>query len=240
MYTDRELAVLKSSAPLCRINNEGLPSSSASGCIVDYSGHRILLTVEHATGDFGQWAIQLHFDKSKGTQLYRLGAMNFLAHVSLKTGEEKTIDFAYVEIPKDLEAMRQEITELQEVTKSYPITAFQLDLDEKPSKDDQFAFAGLVKGQLEKHPSVTFFASELKIYDGLKYLRTEGDKYVFELPFNHPGHPEFDGCSGAPILNNGGNPVALLTGGCIKNNEIYGVSLNQYRTPIDILVGNIK
>ena len=136
--------------------------------------------------------------------------------------------------------MRQEITEQQEIVQSYPITVFLLDFEAKPSKDDQFGFAGLVKGQLEKHPMVTFFASELKIYDGLKYLRTYGDTYVFELPFDHPGYREFKGCSGAPILNGKGNPVALLTGGCIKNNEIYGVSLNHYRTAIDIVVGNIK
>ncbi|MFT5258379.1 MAG: hypothetical protein ACI9J2_000336 [Saprospiraceae bacterium] len=63
MYTDRELTLLKSSAPLCRIDRENNPSSFSSGCMIDYFGRRMLLTVEHATSDFGRWAIQLHFDK---------------------------------------------------------------------------------------------------------------------------------------------------------------------------------
>jgi len=240
MYTDREKEILKSSVALCRLNDEGFPTSSASGFLVDYCGHRILMTVEHATGDFGQWAIQLNYDTSKGTQLYRLGAMNFLASFSIETNKANKIDFLYVEIPNDLNAVRQEITEQQEIIQSYPITIYSIDFEEKPSQDDKYGFAGLVKGQLEKHPFVTFFSTELKIYDELRYLRTDGDKYVFELPFNHPGHPEFKSCSGAPIINGKGVPVALLTSGCMKNNEIYGVSLSQYRTPIDILVGNIK
>ena len=239
MYTERELSILKSSVPLCRIDDKNNPTSSASGCLVDYCEHRVLLTVEHATGDFGRWAIQLHFDKSEGTQLYRLGAMNFLESFSMKTGVSTTVDFSYVEVPKDTQPFRQEITENQELVEEYPISAFPIDFKMKPKTDDKFGFAGLVKNQLEDHPTATFLTSELKIYDNLNYLRTDGDTYVFQLPFNHPGHPEFQGCSGAPILNSSGMPIALLTGGCIKNNEIYGVSLQQYRTPIDILVGNI-
>ena len=87
------------------------------------------------------------------------------------------------------------------------------------------------------HPNVTFVSSELRVYDSLTYLRTEGDNLVFKLPFNHPGHLEFRGCSGAPIINGAGMPVALLTGGSITTNEIYGVSLAMYRAPNDILLG---
>lgn len=238
-YSERELSILKSSVPLLRIDDKNNPTSSASGCLVDYCEHRVLLTVEHATGDSGRWAIQLHFEKGKGTQLYGLGAMMFLESVSTKTGESKTVDFSYVEVPKDTQPFRQEINEKGDVDQEYPIMVFPIDFRLEPKKEDKFGFAGLVKNQLENHPTATFLTSELKIYDDLNYLRTDGDTHVFQLPFNHPGHPEFRGCSGAPVLNSSGMPIALLTGGCIKKNEIYGVSLKQYRTPIDILVGNI-
>ena len=239
MYTDRELILLKSSAPLCLLNDKDLPVLNGAGCLVDYCGQRILLTVEHTTGKPGRWALQLEFDKSGGTTLEVLDALNFLESVCLNTGQRKIIDFAYVGIPKELEAYRQEITDRQEIMASYPITVFDIDFDATPSKDDEFGFAGLVKGVLEQHPSLTFFASDLKIYDGLRFLRKDDDKYVFELPFDHPGHPEFKGCSGAPILNGEGKPVALLTGGCVKNNEIYGVSLNHHRASIDVFVMEI-
>ena len=85
---------------------------------------------------------------------------------------------------------------------------------------------------------MTFFTSQLKRYDGLIYLRTEEDRHFFKLPIEHPGHLEFKGCSGAPILNSAGMPVALVCGGDTERNEIYGVSLSHYRSVVDILVGN--
>lgn len=237
MSDERQDEIFRSSVPLCRIGDSGLPSSAASGCLVDYAGKKLLLSVAHATGDFGDWAIQLRYDPSNGTKLYRIGPMNFLAKGSLKTRAIDKIDYSYAEVPKDLQAFRQIISDDLKVCGEYPVTAFPIDFDTKATSEDVFGFSGLVKNQIERHTAATILASELKIYDGLKYLRTEGDMLVFKLPFNHPGHPEFEGCSGAPIINGGGMPVALLSGGVISKNEIYGVSLAHYRLPIDILVG---
>lgn len=208
------------------------------GCMADYRGSRLLLTVEHTTGS-GSWAIQVKAEPSQlSTRLYALGdTLNFLAEVSLTTGKQRQIDFAYAKVPPHMEAVRQDISEQMKVLREWPVTVFALDFEIEPTADDEFGFSGLVKGQLEKHPMVTFFATELKVYDGLKYLRTDNDLHVFKLPFIHPGHPEFKGCSGAPILNGAGQPIALLHGGCEKTNEIYGVSLKKYRTPVDILIG---
>ena len=62
-----------SSVPLFRLNSQRLPTGSASGCLIDYSGKRVLLTVSHATGDQQNWAIQLRYLPSKGTETYQLG-----------------------------------------------------------------------------------------------------------------------------------------------------------------------
>ena len=43
--------------------------------------------------------------------------------------------------------------------------------------------------------------TELRTYTNLKYMGDEDDYYVFELPFEHPGHEHFQGCSGAPIVD---------------------------------------
>jgi hypothetical protein len=239
MSIDRYTQLLQSSVPLCRLNAEKRPTGSGMGCLADYHGHRLLLTVEHTTGDGGNWAIQVQSEPDKiRTQLYALGnTLNFLSNVSLITGEEEVIDFAYAKIPATLKPVRQDISDIAgKTTRQWPVTVFPLDFDLQATKEDIFGFSGLVKGQLELHPMVTFFASELKIYDGLKYLRTDRDKMVFKLPFEHPGHPEFKGCSGAPILNQAGMPIALLQGGCAETDEIYGISLSCYRTAIDILV----
>jgi hypothetical protein len=237
MELPREELILRSSVPLRRLAND-VVTGSASGCLIDYQGSRILLTVEHATGDQLDWAIQLRFDASiKKTQLYRIGAMNFLTSGVLGTQKLKTVDFAYAKVPSDLKAYRQNISEKQELISEAEISVFAIDFATQPSSEDNYGFAGLVKTDVEMHPNVTFVSSELRAYDSLTYLRTQGDKLVFKLPFNHPGHLEFKGCSGAPIINATGMPVALLTGGSIATNEIYGISLAMYRSPIDILLG---
>ena len=77
------------------------------------------------------------------------------------------------------------------------------------------------------------------IYDGLKYVGTEDSYYVFELPFEHPGHEFFKGCSGAPILDSRGNIVALVCSGDIDRNAIIGISLNKYKIALDVTFGNM-
>jgi hypothetical protein len=233
MELPREELILRSSAPLRRLAND-VVTGSASGCLIDRQGSRMLLTVEHATGDELDWAIQLRFDASiKKTQLYRLGAMNFLTSGVLGTQKLKTVDFAYAKVPSNLKAFRQDISEKQELISETEILVFAIDFATQPSSEDNYGFAGLVKTDVEMHPNVTFVSSELRVYDSLTYLRTEGDNLVFKLPFNHPGHLEFRGCSGAPIINGAGMPVALLTGGSITTNEIYGVSVSVRPRPLE-------
>lgn len=65
------------------------------------------------------------------------------------------------------------------------------------------------------------------------------DQSGFSLPFVHPGHKHFEGCSGAPVLSSEGSLVVLVCSGCEKTNEIRGISVQAYKTAIDILVGNV-
>ena len=80
----------------------------------------------------------------------------------------------------------------------------------------------------------------LKVYEGLSYLRSEDDYHVFELPMSHPGHEFFKGASGAPVIDDLGQVVALVCAGCIDTDEIWAISLARFRTVLDILVGKIK
>jgi len=235
----RNLQLFKSSVPLCRLDDTNQPSSAASGVLVNYGGSRLLLTVEHATGDFGDWAIQIEYVPNRGTEVYKLGPMNFLKRGSLTTGEIKTVDFAYVTVPEELAPIKQQIDDSFTITNQIATNVFDLEFPCKPVTGVKYGFSGFIKGQIESHPHALILASENQIYDGLHYLRTEDDAHSFSLPELHPGHLEFKGCSGAPIIDEEGNIVALLTGGCEKQNEIYGVSLDHYRTALDICVGKI-
>jgi hypothetical protein len=62
-----------SSVPLVRLNDQQMPTKFASGCLIDYFGKRVLLTVSHATRDQKNWAIQLRYVPGNGTETFQLG-----------------------------------------------------------------------------------------------------------------------------------------------------------------------
>ncbi|MBK8183289.1 MAG: hypothetical protein IPK63_10520 [Candidatus Competibacteraceae bacterium] len=231
-----------SSVPLVRLNGQLLPTGIASGCLIDYFGERVLLTVSHVTGDQENWAIQLRYVPSKRTtETYQLGAMHFLAKGTLSKPMFKNVDFSYVKVPSSVCAYRQEIEVPANVVKSeIPITIHTPNLEDIPQSNNKFGFCGMVMPPYENHFGQVYFGGELRIYSGLSFLRTEGDYHVFSLPFPHPGHEHFQGCSGAPILSDTGSLVGLVCKGCARTNEIWGISIQAYKTPIDILVGNIR
>lgn len=231
----RKLQLFKSSVPLCKLNGDGHPCSAASGALVELNGKRMLLTVEHATGDSGDWAIQIAYVPGNGTKVHRLGGMNFLARSDLQSGKIKTVDFAYVEVPTTVAPLKQQINDSLKIIDAIPVEVLQLRFPCPPNINEKYGFSGLIKGTVEKHPHAIVFASERQTYDGLKYTGTrDGDVVVFTMPESHPGDVEFRGCSGSPIIDANGTLIALLTGGCESKNEIYGVSIESYRAVLEL------
>lgn len=240
---DFEMLLWFSSVQLVRLNERNAPTGIASGALIDYGGQRVLLTVAHATGDQKKWAILLRYVPGRGAENYSVGAMNFLARASLSKPKRKLedVDFAYVQVPPSLRAYRQEIEPVTLAIKGeIPITVHVSSLTDLPSAEQKYGFCGMVLPAMENHFGKSYFSGEVRIYSGLTYLRTDGDYHYFSLPFKHPGHEHFEGCSGAPILSDKGELVALVCGGDIDQNEVYGVSLKAYKTPVDILVGNVR
>lgn len=74
----------------------------------------------------------------------------------------------------------------------------------------------------------------------MTYQGMQDDLYKFKLPKKHPGHEYFRGTSGAPIMDNEGNVVALVCEGDVNEDLIFGVSIKQYKSSLDIEVGNMK
>jgi hypothetical protein len=222
-------SLLLSSAPLIKIDALGNPAGTGSGALIDYRGKRILLTVSHVTGDQQNWTIQLRYVPGQGTVHQRLGAMHFLAKGSLArpSGDLEDVDFAYVEVPGDLTAYRQDIDPAgNRIKAELPITVHQPALSKQPSPDRQYGFCGMVMAARETHFGQDYLGGNLPVYCGLKFLRTDDDYHVFSLPFAHSGHEHFKGCSGAPVMSDTGEIVALVSGGGTSSNEIYAISLS--------------
>jgi len=84
---------------------------------------------------------------------------------------------------------------------------FNTDLTTRPRHGQQYAFAGEIKP--EKHGGN--WMADHATYPGLTYLSSEGEIHTFVLPVKHPGHAEFRGCSGAPIVGEDARSVNRST-----------------------------
>src|ERR1700679_2764891 len=88
----------RASIPLREIGPESFPIGIASGCLIEYRGKRWILTVAHATGNMGRWAIEMEYDEDRGAKLWGIGAMHFLDLLNLSDGTGQTLDLAYTTV----------------------------------------------------------------------------------------------------------------------------------------------
>jgi hypothetical protein len=114
----------------------------------------------------------------------------------------------------------------------HPRHVFKSDLATKPDEKDIFAFAGQIKPEMH---GKTALVMEMAVYPGLRFLRSENEFHVFELPVPHPGHGYFRGCSGAPIVDRNKRVVALVCNGDLATNTIRGVSIARYRFAFEFI-----
>jgi hypothetical protein len=228
--------VLLSSIPLRKIDSQLLPVDIASGCLIDYLGTRIVLSVFHATKRDGNWAIEVKYEPDKGTQLYRPGGFHYLGLMKLGSANIDEVDFSYREVSSDLISYYQEISPSGHILSEKEREVFQPDFDVQPDTKEIYGFAGQVMPEMH---GTSALVTEMRVYPGLKYVGTEDSYHVFELPVPHPGHEHFRGCSGAPIIDTKGNIVALVCHGDIDRNVIFGISLSKYKVVLDVTYGNV-
>lgn len=238
-----------SSVPLAKIDAANLPAGFASGCLMDYHGKRLLLTVAHAARKGPPLALALGWDPTmRRVKLWRFGGLNFLGRGQLLPGmkleemEVAEVDFAYVDVPPELEPKLEKIdAHSGNILEARPCTVWTADAIADPVVGASYGFAGHTKPSLEDHSliahDVKFCFTELRVCFPLTYLG-EGDGLLnFKLPVAHPGDEFFKGCSGAPIIDEAGHVVALVTSGMIEDSTIHGISLRRHQFALDIHTG---
>ena len=228
-------SILLSSIPLRKVDDQMLPVGIASGCLVDYLGTRIILSVFHATKRDGNWAIEVKYEPGKGTQLYRPGSFHYLGQMKLGSSKIDEVDFSYREVSSNLVSYFQEISPSGHILSERKREIFRPDFDVQPDTNEMYGFAGQVMPEMH---GTSALVTEMRVYPGLKYIGTEESYHVFELPVSHPGHEHFEGCSGAPIIDTKGNVVALVCHGDIDRNAIFGISLSKYKVVLDVTYGS--
>ncbi len=211
------------SIPLYRIDEQGKPVGVASACLVNIAGRKLVLSVSHATGT-GRWIAEMRFDPALAkTLIHYFGAQLTVQHLYKSNSMHEELDFSFTEVPAGFHSMMQERNSTGVIVNERPRHEFITALQEVPCVEEVYAFTGRV------HPAqlddLTYWLQPT-VYPGLKYLRTEGDYYVFKLPVDHPGHDAFKGCSGAPIVDRKRQIVALVCSGDIESNTITGIAVS--------------
>lgn len=227
--------VLVTSIPLRQIDENGQVIDHASGTLIDYGGRRFLLSVAHVVkrGTTG-WAMQLGYDPILGTEVFHLKGFAYPGEFTRSAGIMRELDMCLTEVPCNLES-KYEYRTPQGLFDQRPHHVFQPNLAAAPDSQSVFAFSGRVRTEQHGH---NCFAADIVVYPGLKFLRSENEFLVFQLPVAHPGHDAFHGCSGAPIVNRNKQVVALVVGGDIPSNTIRGISFRHCIPALNFLCAN--
>lgn len=89
-----------------------------------------------------------------------------------------------------------------------------------------YGFAGHTRPCLEPHPEITILSTKMLVCTGLTLVGKYDYFDVFQLSIKHPGHQFFEGCSGAPIVDVGGNLVGLIVKGNTESETISAVPIS--------------
>jgi hypothetical protein len=100
--------------------------------------------------------------------------MNFLAKATSLKPTLEDVESSYAEVAPGFTAYRQEIEAPEISVKSEtPIDVHALNLLDEPDYCEEFGFCGMVMPMAEKHFGKIYFGGELRVYDGLTFLRTK-------------------------------------------------------------------
>lgn len=237
-----QLDVVLSSVPLWKYDKYTVPIANASGCLIDYAGSRFLLSIAHASIARDEWHFEgqtlvIHEDGREGTLIHPV-KMNFLTEFKLIEGthevtKPKLVDFTYRKIPMEMRS-KQVIRFADGAIWMDERKVFKPDFDIKPSAGKKYGFFGQVRFSGLQGAQIVF---EHQLEDNLKYIGKNGDEFVFQLPHPYGSHKNYQGCSGAPIIDEDGNLIALVSYGLKSTNCIYAIDINRYRAALDIEAG---
>lgn len=223
------------SVPLCQENEAGEVIAAASGCLIQYRNRRFLLTVAHAVPG-SRWAILLGFDAEANLfEVYRLRGFNAVAVTRRQWVDLRDLDFCFEEVGPDVDPVFEHRTPMGVFSERRARHVFATDLATPPRAGQMYAFSGEIKA--ERHGRD--WVSTSVTYPGLRYASSNGEFHTFQIPVPHPGHESFMGCSGAPIVGEDREAVALVLRGDEEANTITGISLSFVKPTLDLYCASI-
>lgn len=217
-----------SSVHLKRLDAQNLPdqTGTASGLLLEIESTRYLLTAAHAL-KFGKLSLQVKWDADRRqTATIPLNMVPF---------SDKDVDLAWCSVGSNENPLFQELDMVQlsgKITNSKACKIYEEGDIKEPSQGTLYGFAGGTKPWKEDHSTriqdVKFHGVVIRICYPIEFIGAGTYGYTFQLSGRHPGDSYIEGCSGAPIVDMHGNVVAIVSKGCEKKSEIYGVPLKRH------------
>lgn len=224
--------LLLTSIPLAHIGEGEEPLAFGSGTMIDHEGRRFLVTAEHVVKvDSKGWAIVVQQHPDGRLEYYKPHAFVHVGEGRRSNSSVRLLDLCVAQVAPDLETWYENRTPrgLFDKRLHHVFDAAKLAV---PERDQIYGFSGRVR--TEKHSPQTF-ASEMTVFPGLSYLRTEAEEHVFSLPVPHPGHDAFRGSSGSPMCDFSRRLVSIVVGGSVETNTVRSAQIQRVLPALQFL-----
>lgn len=227
------------------------PQYLGSGSLLQYKDRVFLITAAHVTDHDGlETAIETGQDPvNDETPIYNVGALNYVDSYKVDNLDElkdiqelkdlldeknmiETLDFTFVEMTEQVKLLQKEMDFGEyygKVDAGEKIMLTQHDLDHTPDPEVGYSFYGTIKAEivgkyLKRQPKLTL---------GIEYVRATGRFHVFKLAEDISDAREFRGTSGAPIFDDEGRFVGIVTH-CFEGQPyIYGFTSQEIKKHLD-------
>ena len=231
--TDWRDWLLLTSIPLVHVGANDQVFAFGSGTMLDFEGRRFLVTAGHvAKIDSKGWAIVVQQHADGRLEYFRPNAFVHVGEGRRSTSSLRMLDLCVAQVQPNLETW-YEFRTPRGLFDKRPHHVFNAAELADPEQNQIYGFSGRVR--TEMHAPQTY-ASEMTVFPGLTYLKTEAEEQVFSLPVVHPGHEAFRGSSGSPMCDFSRRLVSVVVQGSEDDNTIRGVAIARVLPALHFLV----
>lgn len=225
------------------------PESWGSGCLVKYQGRFFVLSVAHVTDLENKIACLETNQKVEGlkSKMYHVGGMVYfdsykipenIHELEIKQFEDlnlefdETLDVTFCELKEQVDFIQPEwdfgAYKIYRGKKVF----LNLDTSGEPNNDSLYGFCGRIRPDFNGAVSKTEVTMKLD----LEYKETHGRFHMFHAPEIIVDVNDYRGCSGAPIIEETGKLVGLVSSVVPNTKMIFAFSITECKKLLDLAI----